>query len=59
MTDHYVVVNDEEQYSIWAADRPVPAGWHPVGEPRPEQDCLEWIRGTGPTSARAVPGPDG
>ncbi len=26
-----VVVNDEEQYSIWFADRPAPEGWHEVG----------------------------
>ncbi len=24
---HLVVVNDEDQYSIWPADLPVPAGW--------------------------------
>jgi MbtH protein len=40
---HYVVVNDEEQYSIWPSDRPVPAGWQTVGEPRPEEACLDWI----------------
>lgn len=26
-----VVVNDEEQYSIWAEGREVPAGWRKVG----------------------------
>ena len=43
-TDEWlVVVNDEEQYSIWAADRPVPAGWRAVGEPDSRDDCLRRI----------------
>ena len=40
---HYVVVNDEEQYSIWLADRDIPAGWRAVGEARGKDDCLAWI----------------
>jgi MbtH protein len=40
----YVVVrNDEEQYSIWRSDRPVPTGWTPVGEPASREDCLARI----------------
>ena len=31
-TDYVVVRNDEEQYSIWPADREPPAGWFVVGE---------------------------
>jgi MbtH protein len=38
-----VVVNHEEQYSVWAADLDVPAGWRPVGEPRPRKECLDHI----------------
>lgn len=38
-----VVVNDEEQYSIWFPDRPVPAGWRKVSEPGTEADCLAYI----------------
>ncbi|APU15015.1 MbtH family protein [Actinoalloteichus sp. GBA129-24] len=38
-----VVINDEEQYSIWPADRDVPAGWHTVGTRGPKQQCLDWI----------------
>ena len=41
--DHYVVVNDEEQYSIWPADRPLPAGWRSIGEPQPKDACLDYI----------------
>ncbi|CAL9354378.1 Protein MbtH [Streptomyces sp. enrichment culture] len=40
---YLVVVNDEEQYSIWPEGRNVPAGWKPVGTGRPKQDCLAYI----------------
>ena len=38
-----VVVNDEEQYSIWLADRELPAGWHEVGKSGSKQECLSYI----------------
>jgi MbtH protein len=38
-----VVVNDEDQYSIWPADREVPAGWRAVREAAPKADCLAYI----------------
>ncbi|MFI8889228.1 MbtH family protein [Streptomyces paradoxus] len=42
--DRYlVVVNHEEQYSIWFADRELPAGWRPVGEAGTKQECLARI----------------
>ncbi len=40
---YVVVVNDEEQYSIWPADRSLPMGWAAVGDPRSKQDCLDYI----------------
>lgn len=40
---YLVVVNDEEQYSIWPDGREIPAGWQPVGEPRPREECLAHI----------------
>lgn len=43
-TDLYeVVVNDEEQYSIWPADRSVPLGWRTVGMRGTRQACLDYI----------------
>ncbi len=39
-----VVVNHEEQYSIWLADRPLPAGWRAVGKSGLKKDCLEHIK---------------
>jgi MbtH protein len=42
--DRYrVVINDEEQYSIWFADRPVPDGWRETGFEGAKQDCLDHI----------------
>jgi MbtH protein len=38
-----VVINDEEQYSIWAADRPIPAGWRAAGATGSEDECLAYI----------------
>jgi MbtH protein len=38
-----VVINDEEQYSIWPADRPIPAGWRAVGVRDTEETCLAYI----------------
>ena len=41
--DYFVVVNHEEQYSIWLADKDVPAGWRVVGDRRPRAECLDYI----------------
>jgi MbtH protein len=38
-----VVINDEEQYSIWDETLPVPAGWRPTGFGGSEQDCVSHI----------------
>ncbi|MEU9350534.1 MbtH family NRPS accessory protein [Streptomyces griseoloalbus] len=40
---YLVVRNDEEQYSIWRADREVPAGWYPEGTRGSRQECLDRI----------------
>jgi uncharacterized protein YbdZ (MbtH family) len=42
-TRYRVVVNDEDQYSIWAADEPLPPGWHDVGVEGTREECLEHI----------------
>lgn len=41
-----VVMNDEEQYSIWPAHRELPAGWKAVGVTGPKAECLEYIEKT-------------
>src|SRR5688572_26065408 len=38
-----VVINEEEQYTIWLADREVPAGWRAVGKTGSKTDCLNYI----------------
>ena len=40
---HTVVVNDEEQYSIWFADREIPLGWKEVGVSGSKEKCLQHI----------------
>ncbi|WP_079169033.1 MbtH family NRPS accessory protein [Streptomyces sp. CC210A] len=42
-TQYLVVVNGEEQYSIWPAGRDLPDGWTSVGDPRLRQECLDHI----------------
>ena len=39
-----VVVNDEEQYSIWFAERGLPLGWRLCGKTGAKQECLEYIK---------------
>jgi MbtH protein len=38
-----VVVNHEEQYSIWPASRELPAGWRGAGKTGTKKECLEFI----------------
>jgi MbtH protein len=38
-----VVVNHEEQYSIWFADRDLPAGWREAGKQGLKAECLAYI----------------
>ena len=39
----HVVVNDEEQYSVWPQLTPVPAGWRATGFTGDEAACLAHI----------------
>ena len=38
-----VVLNDEEQYSIWPAARELPAGWRAEGKTGTRSECLDHI----------------
>lgn len=40
---YIVVVNHEEQYSIWPNWRDLPLGWTQVGDPNEREACLDWI----------------
>ena len=41
-----VVVNHEEQYSIWPAGRDNPPGWRDAGCQGSRQECLAWVKET-------------
>jgi uncharacterized protein YbdZ (MbtH family) len=43
---YHVVMNDEEQYSIWLDGRAVPAGWRAVGKSGLKAECLDYINET-------------
>lgn len=43
-TIYKVVVNHEEQYSIWPDDRELPLGWNVEGKVGPKAECLEHIK---------------
>ena len=42
-TRYEVVVNHEEQYSIWELGREIPPGWKAVGKSGSKQECLAHI----------------
>lgn len=43
-TVYKVVVNHEEQYSIWPDERPNPLGWRDAGKTGLKSECLEYIK---------------
>ncbi|MEU5635042.1 MbtH family protein [Streptomyces rishiriensis] len=43
MKSYTVVVNDEEQYSIWPTDRDIPAGWRESGVRGSKEECLAHV----------------
>lgn len=38
-----VVINHEEQYSIWPADRDNPLGWRDAGKIGSKEECLAYV----------------
>jgi MbtH protein len=43
-TTYKVVVNHEEQYSIWPADRDNAPGWRDAGRSGSREECLAHIK---------------
>ena len=43
-TIYKVVVNHEEQYSIWPSEKDNPLGWNDVGKVGPKSECLAYIK---------------
>jgi MbtH protein len=44
--NYLVLVNDEEQYSLWPGFRAIPPGWIAVGPKRSRTECLTFINDT-------------
>lgn len=42
--EYKVVVNHEEQYSIWPVNRPNPLGWRDGGKQGKKDECLAYIK---------------
>jgi len=40
---YQVVINAEEQYSIWRLGREIPLGWQPVPKSGSKEACLAYI----------------
>lgn len=40
---YVVLINAEEQYSLWRQQVAIPHGWTQVGEPGTEEACLAYI----------------
>jgi MbtH protein len=43
-TKYKVVENEEKQFSIWAADRANPKGWHDAAKKGSKSECLAYIK---------------
>ncbi|MDO9187437.1 MAG: MbtH family protein [Bacteroidia bacterium] len=43
-TLYQVVVNHEEQYSIWPEYKEIPGGWRAVYKTGNKQECLNYIK---------------
>ena len=42
-TEYQVLVNHEEQYSLWPSFKQIPKGWEQVGPFGNKETCLAWI----------------
>ena len=54
-----VVINHEDQYSIWPAERPNPSGWRDGGKTGQKKDCLVYIQEVWTDMAAFAAGKDG
>jgi MbtH protein len=39
-----VLVNHEEQYSLWPSEKANPAGWRDAGRDGSKEECLQFVR---------------
>jgi MbtH protein len=40
---HIVLINEEEQYSLWPKFKAVPKGWKAVGKEGTEEECMKYV----------------
>jgi MbtH protein len=38
-----VLINDEEQYSLWPRGKDIPAGWRAVGKEGSRDECCDYV----------------
>lgn len=43
-TIYTVLINQEEQYSLWFANREIPPGWKKAGKSGSKSECLLYIK---------------
>lgn len=41
---YVVLVNHEEQYSLWLQGKEAPLGWSVVGQPGSKEECLAYVK---------------
>lgn len=41
---YQVLINPEEQYSLWPADKQIPLGWKSVFGPETKETCLAYVK---------------
>ena len=49
-----VLVNTQQQYSIWPKILPIPDGWRSVHGPISRQHCMDWLKARW-TDLRPIP----
>ena len=42
-TQYMVLMNHEEQYSLWPAHKAIPPGWEQVGPTGSEEECVAYV----------------
>jgi uncharacterized protein YbdZ (MbtH family) len=42
-SEYVVLINAEEQYSLWLSDVRVPEGWTRVSGPAPKAECVAYV----------------
>lgn len=40
---YIVLINGEEQYSLWLKDKKIPPGWKSVGKEGTKSDCMSYV----------------